>query len=129
MIVGEVKEGRARLNDALRSPLVLEVALTRFGCCSPDHVSDITRELLSTGHVHTPGGHAIRVIAFGDSTGDHQSEPWITIPMRHVVTFLRSYLHAHWPVLRHAQIRDPVLGVLALIEKWNVNASAGTAMP
>lgn len=37
MIVGEVKEGAARLNDAMRDPVVLEVALTRFGCCAPEH--------------------------------------------------------------------------------------------
>ena len=48
--------------------------------------------------------------------------------MSHVVTFLRSYLHEYWPVLRHAQIRDPVLGVLALIEKWSVEASTGEAI-
>ena len=42
--------------------------------------------------------------------------------MRHVVLFLRDYLREHWAVLRHAQIRDPALGVLALIEKWGVEA-------
>jgi len=32
MIVGEVKEGAARFNAAMRDPVVLEVALARFGC-------------------------------------------------------------------------------------------------
>lgn len=45
--------------------------------------------------------------------------------MRHVVTFLRTYLKSHWSVLRHAQIRDPALGVLALIEKWGVEGHGG----
>jgi hypothetical protein len=45
--------------------------------------------------------------------------------MRHVVLFLRDYLRKHWAVLRHAPIRDPVLGVLALIEKWGVDAESG----
>jgi hypothetical protein len=43
--------------------------------------------------------------------------------MRHVVRFLRRYLRDHWDVLRHAQVRDPVLGVLALSEKWGVEAN------
>jgi hypothetical protein len=42
--------------------------------------------------------------------------------MQHVVRFLQSYLKEHWNVLRHAQIRDPVLGMLALIEKWQVQS-------
>ena len=45
--------------------------------------------------------------------------------MRHVVLFLRGYLREHWAVLRHAQIRDPALGVLALIEKWGAEAESG----
>jgi hypothetical protein len=38
--------------------------------------------------------------------------------MGHVVDFLRSYLRDHWDVLRHAQIKDPTLGLLSLLEKW-----------
>lgn len=33
MLIGEVKEGRAELNPAALDPDVLQVALTRFGCC------------------------------------------------------------------------------------------------
>ena len=49
--------------------------------------------------------------------------------MRHVVQFLRSYLREHWDVLRHAQIKDAALGVLALIEKWGVDAEGGPDDP
>ena len=48
--------------------------------------------------------------------GDRQGA-WATVPMRHVVLFLRNYLREHWDVLRHAQISGPALGVVALIEK------------
>ena len=121
MIVGEVKEGAARFNPAMRDPIVLEVALTRFGCCPPDHVAEQTRRLLSQGHVVTSGGHSVRMVAFGDVSKDNRPT-WTTVPMRHVVQFLQSYLKEHWDLLRHAQIRDPALAVLALIEKWNVQA-------
>ena len=42
---------------------------------------------------------------------------WTTVPMRHVVEFLRNYLRDHWDVLRHAQIKDAGLGMLGLLEK------------
>jgi hypothetical protein len=121
-VLGEVKEGAARLNAAMRDPVVLEVALARFGCCPGQHAAILTRQLLARGHATTPGGHSIRMVAFGDIPDGARQGPWTTVPMRHVVLFLRDYLREHWAVLRHAQIRDPALGVLALIEKWGVEA-------
>ena len=118
MIVGEVKEGAARLNLAMRDPAVLEVALVRFGCCPSEHAAPVTRQLLTEGHAITPTGHAIRMVAFGGSADSVRREPFTTVSMRHVVVFLRAYLRDNWAVLRHAQFRDPAFGVLALIEKW-----------
>ena len=117
MIVGEVKAGPARLNAAMRNPAVLEVALARFGCCSIDYTQTATQELLARGHVITPGGHAIRIVAFGDAPDGNHPGNWKTIPMGHVVAFLQQYLRERWNVLRHAPIKDPTLDVLALIEK------------
>jgi hypothetical protein len=127
MIVGEVKEGKARLNAPLRDPGVLEVALTRFGCCPAEYASDLTRQLLSRGHAMTPAGHAIRMVAFGDSEPDVRQGPWTTVPMGHVVQYLQRYLHEHWVVLRHAQVRDPAFAVLALLEKWGVQPTGHRA--
>ena len=127
LIVGEVKEGVARLNAATRDPVVLEVALARFGCCPAEHAPALTQQLLARGHTTTPAGHSIRMVAFGDSPDDGTRGPWTTMPMRHVVLYLRGYLVENWAVLRHAQIRDPVLGVLALIEKWGVDVNAQAA--
>ena len=126
MIVGEVKEGSARFNAAMRDPAVLEVALARFGCCPPKHVREVTQQLLSRGHVVTPGGHSVRMVAFGDVSANTPPATWTTISMRHVVQFLQQYLRDHWDVLRHAQIKDAALGVLALIEKWGVDAEGGS---
>ena len=118
MIIGEVKEGAARFNLAMRDPVVLQVALARFGCCPPMHVEDLVGQLLARGEVVTAAGHTIRMVAFGDLEPNQPQPAWTIVPMRHVVQFLQTYLRAHWSVLRHAQIRDPALGVLALIEKW-----------
>ena len=38
--------------------------------------------------------------------------------MAHVVGFLRGYLREHWDVLKHAQVKDPTVGVLTLLEKF-----------
>jgi hypothetical protein len=117
MIVGEVKEGSARFNPATRDQSVLEVALARFGCCAPKHAADLARRLLAHGHVDGPSGHVVRMVAFGAPSEDRDARKWTTVPMAHVVTFLRQYLRDHWDVLHHAQVKDPALGVLALLEK------------
>ena len=127
MIVGEVKEGSARFNAAMRDPVVLEVALRRFGCTSPERVREVTQQLLSRGHVITPEGHSVRMVAFGDVRDGEAPGVWTTVPMRHVVQFLQEHLRQHWEVLRHAQLRGPAFGVLALIEKWGVGTTRGTA--
>ena len=125
MIIGEVKEGAARFNDAMRDPVVLQIALVRFGCCPSDHAEDLVQQLLARRHVVAPTGHSIRMVAFGDVQANHPEPAGTTVPMRHVVQFLQRYLRTHWNVLRHAQIRDPAFGVLALIEKWGVDAARG----
>ena len=123
MIVGEVKEGAARLNAALRNPAVLEVALVRFGCCPPDRVGHLVRALVESGSAMTPAGHAVRVVAFGGASDSARVRRCTTVSMRHVVAFLRAYLRAHWGVLRHAQVRDSGLSILALLEKWGATES------
>jgi hypothetical protein len=130
MIVGEVKEGATRLNAAMRDPIVPEVGLSRFGCCPAEHAPTLTRQPRAGGHATAPAGHSIRMVAFGDAPDSVRQRLWTTVPMRHVVLFLRGYLRERWAVLHHAPIRDPVLGVLALIENWGVDAQdQGSAEP
>lgn len=50
------------MNPAMRDPILLEVALTRFGCCPPDHVAEHTRRWLSQGQLVTPEGHSVRLV-------------------------------------------------------------------
>ena len=124
MIVGEVKEGAARFNAAMRDPAVLTVALTRFGCCQAEHARGVVQQLLTAGHALAPGGHSVRMVAFGDLADSDRPAPWMTVSMRHVVQFLRQYLREHWDILKHTQIRDPAFGVLALLEKWGAHQEA-----
>lgn len=118
MIVGEVKEGSARFNSATRDQAVIGVAQARFGCCAQEHAADLARRLRSHGKADSPAGHVVRMVAFGAAPEGGSAKKWTTVPMAHVVTFLRQHLRDHWDVLHHAQIKDPALGVLALLEKW-----------
>ena len=129
MIVGEVKEGAARFNAAICDPAVLAVALSRFGCCPLEHAQEVARRLLMAGRAETPGGHLVRMVAFADVTEAGHRGQWTTVSMRQVVEFLRGYLHEHWDVLRHAQIKDSALGVLALLEKWGVESERTDRAP
>ena len=118
MIVGEVKEGRARMNPAMRDPDVLTAVLTRFGCCGGAHVEDVVRALLRRGHGTTPSGHRVRLVCFGSTVEPPSSvHTDLAIPLAHILGFLRRYLREHWHVLRHAQFRDPAFGFLMTLEK------------
>ena len=127
MIVGEVKEGPARLNRALRDPAVLEVALTRFGCCTAQEAPQLAQRLLQHGRAVTGAEHVIRVVAFGDARPEAAHGPWHTVPMAHVVQFLQHHLREHWPALRHAQVHDPAYAVLVLLEKWGLGPADATS--
>lgn len=116
MLVGEVKEGRVRLNEAARDPAVLRAGLTRFGCCSPEEAPRVVAELGRVGHAKTNAGHAIRLVAFGSIPGEEPAG-YTAISLGHVVAFLKGHLRRHWDVVRHVQTKEPVLGFLLTLEK------------
>ena len=126
MIVGEVKEGAARFNPATRDPEVLQIALARFGCCGAEEAGELARALLARGRVDAPSGHTLRMVAFGSVSEAGAGGHWHTVPMHQVVAFLRTYLREHWDVLKHAQIKDPTIGILALLEKWGTSAASSS---
>jgi len=117
MIVGEVKEGAPKLNPAMGDPAVLEAAFARFGCCAPADAPALVQDLLRTGEVTAPEGHLIRTVAFGNTA--HPSGPgnWHTVPLKHILDYLRQHLHRNWAAVGRTQIKDDTLGLLALIEK------------
>lgn len=117
MLIGEVKEGRARLNPAMRDPRVLGVALARFGCCPPQDSARSAEALLRNGHVTTPGGHRARIVAFGAGEEASARRAALVVDLAHVIEFLRAYFREHWRVIRHAQFKDDVLALMMLFEK------------
>lgn len=117
MVIGEVKEGRAELNPATRDPEVLRVALARFGCCPLERTAEAVDALLRRGHATLPNGHRVRMVAFGTEKGGPRRTIDRRVTLGHVTEYLRSYLHEHWAVLRHAQFKDPALGFLVTLVK------------
>jgi hypothetical protein len=117
MLIGEVKQGRAVLNRGAADPRVLRAALARFGCSSPEHAPRITDELLRRGGARLPAGHRVRLVAFGSAPGDPTGPPHQVVLLGHIVDFLTRFLHEHWDVLRHEDIKDPGLGFLLTLKK------------
>ncbi|GIW07473.1 MAG: hypothetical protein KatS3mg060_2278 [Dehalococcoidia bacterium] len=61
MVIGEVKEGQARLNPALRRADTAAFALRRVACCPDDQVEEEARAVVGAGQREftMPGGDAL----------------------------------------------------------------------
>ena len=119
MIVGEVKEGRAMLNDAATDAGVIRAALAAFGCCSREEAPKIVEALLRDGTALLPIGHRIRYVVFAalGGAGDGAAGKYHTVSLRHVVDSIRSYINEHWEMLHHADSKDPAFGFLMTLAK------------
>jgi len=57
MLIADVNEGQAKLNRGARNPDVSHAALTRYGCCSPEHVEFEVNQFLHHGQTNTANSH------------------------------------------------------------------------
>lgn len=64
-----------------------------------------------------PEGHLIRMVAFGNTAHPARTGAWHTVPLEHILDYLRDHLTRSWAVVGRTQIKDDTLGLLALIEK------------
>jgi hypothetical protein len=120
VIVGEVKEGQAKLNPALHRAAVVAFALRRIGCCPADQVDAEAASITRTGFrmVRMPGGPMcrIRLIAFaGAETHEHSGLQ--TVSLAHCDAFIRHILDEDDGALLGAQVKDPLLALYALQAK------------
>jgi hypothetical protein len=116
MIIAEVKEGKAELNQGATDFAVLHAVLLRFGCCGRDEIDGVVKALLHEGHARTPCGHHVRLIAFG-STVETPHREYRVITLAQVMRYLEDYIRQNWPMIRQAQFKDPAFGFLATLEK------------
>jgi len=121
VIIGEVKEGKARVNETLRSPAALETALRRVGCCPEDLMSRTVTDLARRGEATLSTEEAgiparIRLVAFGSgATGDRNG--YEVVSLKHIAHFLRAHLDRYHEVLQPADLGDTALGLLHLLRK------------
>lgn len=122
VIIGEVKEGKPRINDSLRSVDALLTALRRVGLGPDQRMLPLVEELRSGGEVARGEESGffvpfrVRLIAFGagksGKRGDHT-----VVSLRHVARFVERYLDRYHSVLRPSDLPEPTLGVLHLLRK------------
>lgn len=116
MIVGEVKEGRAVLNEATTDPGVIRSALATFGCCSRDDAPPLVQALLRDGIAVLPNGHRIRYVVFAALTGEAVGK-YHVISLRQVVDSLRAHISEHWDMLHHVESTGPAFGFLMTLAR------------
>lgn len=120
VLIAEVKEGRPRLNDALRDPTVLLAALRRLDAGFDEPMSRIVDRLIRHGEaVAEAGGRRwrFRLVAFGDGAPLAEGGPFRVFPLRHVALYLIRCMAEHHQVWRDAQFGDSVLDLLHLLDK------------
>ena len=117
MLIGEVKEGQAELNGAATDPAVLIAVLTRFGCCSAEAAEGAVEQLRRHGRAPLPGGHEVRLVAFGSTLGARDGGHYFRLTLGHILAFLEGYVDHYWESLRVEESKDPALGFVILRAK------------
>jgi hypothetical protein len=118
VIVGEVKQGPAKLNPAITRHEVLHHILGRLEWIYENGVASTVEDLQSSGSSESPGrsGAVIRtrLVAFGG----YQGEPSLnTIPLGHVLGQVVSFFERFEDVVRPGQFSAPAPALLHLLVK------------
>jgi hypothetical protein len=122
MVIGEVKEGKAKLNANAYTPPVIETVIRRFGCCD-EEPADIAQRVVARGRADTHVGQQqcrIRMIVFGGGSPDLSDTRYDVIGLRHIVGYMNDFVHRHSDVFLSAQIKDESFDLMALLVKLGV---------
>ena len=120
VLVIEVKEGRPRLNPALRDPAVLIAALRRLDPGFDEPLERCVDRLILHGEARCKASGQpwrFRLVAFGDGEPQREGGPFTVIPLRHVALFLLRSMVSNRQMWRDVQFGDPVLDLLHLLDK------------
>ena len=122
VIIGEVKEGKPRINDTLRSADALLTALRRVGLGPDNRMLPLLEELRDRGEVARGEGSGffvpfrVRLVAFGAGKSGKRDD-YTVISLRHAARFVEGYLDRYHAILRPSDLPEPTLGVLHLLRK------------
>lgn len=113
VIVGEVKTAEATLNPALRTPGALHAALRRTGNLYATPLDQVVDKLLAEASSLTPTAR-VRLVAFA---GYGHIAIGTTIHLGDTARFIRNHIKSHHDLYRVTRFPDPVLALLALLDK------------
>ena len=121
VLIAEVKEGKARVNDALRRAEALNTALRRVGCVPHSLMDYAVSEIQSRGEVRLDAKEAglptrIRLVAFGDGQAGPRNG-YTVFSLQHVAHFVERHLDRYHDVLTPADLGDTPLGLMHLLKK------------
>src|SRR2546430_8123400 len=94
VIIGEVKQGRPRLNEALRDPDVMYATVRRVDPGFDEPIRDTIQHLIDHGHAHCEAGGRswrFRLVAFGIGEPVREGGQFAVIPLAHVADFLMNW--------------------------------------
>lgn len=120
VLVGEVKSGRPRLNEGLRSADVLYATLRRVDPGFDQPIRDVIDDLIRNGETRCRSAGKrwrFRLVAFGEGQPSMDGGPFMVIQLRHVALFLTQMMREHHEVWKDAQFSDVVLDLLHLFDK------------
>lgn len=119
VIIGEVKEGRAHLNQAARSPQTLRMGLARVGVCDERELERTVESLAEHAAVRLDDGtpvRQVRLVAFGSGTSRKTGTHYV-ISLKDAWEFMRILVEREHEILLPASIPDPIVGLLHLGNK------------
>lgn len=120
LVIGEVKQGEARLNKGLRSHEAIHSVLHRVRWLFPPGGVDVAVRALTTGaKIFEVGTHSgatlrIRLVAFGQSP--HPSDLHL-ITLGHMLEVGTAFLRNNQEIVRSAKFNSPAASFLELLVK------------
>jgi hypothetical protein len=117
MIIGEVKQGEAKLNRGAHDPEVMRAALARFGACHHGEAQAVVEGLLKRGQAKAPCGHLVRLMVFASYVERSPGRGVQVMTLGHIRSFVQRYIRQHWGTLKGAQFSDPAMAFLMMLEK------------
>lgn len=117
VIIGEVKQGQAVLNDGIRHHAVLHSMLRRVAWVYDKGIDPVVDRLAEHGVCHTAarGGGTVRtrLVAFGRSDRTDLN----TISLSHVIATMLAFFERHEEAFRPIQMKEPAPAMLRLLLK------------
>ena len=117
VIVGEVKQGQAELNDNIKNHDVLHTMLHRiewlYGLPLEDVILGLQRKAIHQGPSCASGEIRTRLVAFGRSDVVDLN----TISLTHVVRAMTGFMTRHDDALKPIQFKEPAPAMLRLLMK------------